>query len=622
MIPTAVVLTLIAANLPVQPRAEPRSAAEFYNAYRWYGLPLPPMDAVLTRWVEPHILVDGVTGEREAESQTFLGFVVRPQVRTEPAIVWYGTEQTTEYRPSRLKSAPPHISLEGLGWREADRWLVFAAQAWHLGHRRLAEEALGRGRVLPSYGQYDFDVPANTDHVLHILRKLSWTRAYENLSDPGTDRKALLVALRRVAAEDGRFRGEGQTKLLRSLEATVNYRPATPGTTEVLIDGLTECAAPWWGRIIPGREPTAYTRLVEQGFDAIPAILAHIADERLTRTPVLEGFNRGMSIRPGTVSESCYALIEHLTDRAVVPYREVISDLPDGKRALSHVALEPAVYRAKVTTWLERARKTGEEKWATDRVLRVSDGTYDINTHLLRLIRVKYPHHLPSIYRKVTADRPGTDSLPISLELAVSTLDRDTKRRLLLDGTKRPQYHHRRAAVFGLEHVDRATFRVAVRGLLDQLATDGAVEDSRKPDPDDVTGEINALLTRADDPACWAALVRACRSLPVLVRIRLIDRLVEQSLPRDPRRAAEPLRVVEALLADPTVRNDKLETHNFPYPGYEYPNIAVQNYAALKLADYFDIDVPWNLARTPAEWSALRERMRWSLDADRSRGGK
>ncbi len=35
------------------------------------------------------------------------------------------------------------------------------------------------------------------------------------------------------------------------------------------------------------------------------------------------------------------------------------------------------------------------------------------------------------------------------------------------------------------------------------------------------------------------------------------------------------------------------------FGGFEYPNLTLGNYSALKLAEIYDIDVPWNPDRTP-----------------------
>jgi hypothetical protein len=360
MTPAALALILVAADLPTRPTMEPRSAADLYNVYRWYGLPLPPKSAYLNRYTYTEVLqaTDGKETSYESRTRISLRFVTRPPIGTQPAQVLEGIQDGIEIRASRLQPTKPTPDcLEGMDreWHSADAWLVFSAQAYHLGWRTLAQVAFDRGKKRPASG-VGFNKPEpKSDVVLAAIRSMAWDRAYDKLTDSNSDRRKLLHELRQVAQDDPEYRDGDNAELVRLLGATLSQKSSPPGTIDSEIDGLTDCSAPRYGFIKPGEAPTAYTRLVGRGFAAVTFLLRHTDDERLTRSPILEGFNRGLSIRIGRVNESCRAIITGLSDGEVLPYREVIQEGPDGRRSTTWFQEEPEAYRVKASAWLAAA---------------------------------------------------------------------------------------------------------------------------------------------------------------------------------------------------------------------------------------------------------------------------
>lgn len=627
MYAAAVVLALIVADLPTRPVKEPLSAAELYNAYRWYGLPLPPKDAYLTRWEETRVLYtsDGKRSWLKPERFVRIGIVIRPSTAPRPAEVLYGTSTREERRPSHLRPVKPTpdclIDL-GSEWGLAEDWLVLAAQAQHLGWHQLAEAAFRGGRILPGGGQYEGDSKADPEHCLYMLRRLAWRQAFSGLAEPDTDRRRLHATLRTIAADDKRFRTEENSELFRALELTNRFGWSKPGSTEALIDGLTDCEIPEWrGHYRPSSPSTSYDRLVELGFDAVPALLRHLSDDRLTRSSKAEGINLAWYLRVVRMSEACRTLIDALSDGEVSPTRESILTLPDGRRLIRAHLLATDLYSAHAKLWLAEAQSIGEERWATEHVFREYKDCYWVNTHLLHLLRAKYPHRLPTLYRKALTNRPGTDTKSIALELAESRLDRETKLHVLGEAVGVPVYRHRYAALLALERISRTEFHNALLATLDWLASDVGLKECGLQNAADVASEIVPLIIRVDEPDCWDSLTRWLRKVSVRSKLDIMSVLADGFDPQNPTALSRSLRLMESMLDDATLRELKLD-QNTPFgvhPGREYLRLAVRDFAAMKLAEYLDIDVPWDPARTRAEWADIREQVRVALTAERKR---
>jgi hypothetical protein len=497
-----------------------------------------------------------------------------------------------------LLPVPPTVAcLDGLDWLAED-WLTFAAWAHYLGWDEVARTAFARGRTTARAGGYP-PTAEDKDHVLLTLRTMTWKRAYEALTEPGTDRRKLRSTLRLVRDGDSRFRDPYAVSLLRSLDLTLRPSRARAGTVEALIDGLIESQKDTLSLRMPAGPPDAYDRLVERGFDAVPALIAHLSDERLTRAGILVGVNNGTWVSVGRVGTACQAILDGLSDSE---FRADEADTP------------PEAYRKKAAAWFERVKLVGEERWAVGAATPDREGVY--NVYALRVVRAKYPSRLPELYRAALAVSPEYGCGAYAGEVADSALARETKLALLRAGADNRAPGHRLAAVEALGRVDRAEFRRALRAALDWLAAAKLSEQE--------WGQVGAdrlltLVARAEDPGCWGALVRAGRSADVRFRMRLVDEALGGVEARGPA-VRGPLRLLVEMLPDRTVRDGRT-IQSFPYPGVEYPRLAVGDFAAVKLAAYLGDEVPWDPDRTEAGWIAVRDRVRAAVEREPG-GGK
>ena len=145
---------------------------------------------------------------------------------------------------------------------------------------------------------------------------------------------------------------------------------------EALIDGLVDY---WQEDGFPPSKKSGeemYWKLAEMGFDAVPTLIEHLNDERLTRTYDV------------TVGLLCTWLLEDLSGMEIGKYRD------------ESTTLEPEVARA----WFAKARKVGEEKYllahalTSNNIQQTENKRQSAGAHIFRVIGAKYPNRIRDLY--------------------------------------------------------------------------------------------------------------------------------------------------------------------------------------------------------------------------------
>src|SRR5262249_3001997 len=159
----------------------------------------------------------------------------------------------------------------------------------------------------------------------------------------------------------------------------------------------------------PGKQEHArgaYWKLVESGFDAVPALLAHVEDERLTRYE-----HTIFNVKFGPVGT------ERVRVRHVVG--QILNDLSG--RELVPKAGPRWVEAAAARAWWEKARKEGEEKWlVAHAVPEFESDDRSANRVIFRLLGTKYPARLGAFYQTVLRKHPQRGSRALADEIATS----------------------------------------------------------------------------------------------------------------------------------------------------------------------------------------------------------
>jgi hypothetical protein len=564
----------------------PPALAELLKEYRALGLPLPPEKARLVRYESGG---GGIVIDKVQPVVYALAFEVKPGTRTEHPVLLSGTLQWQPAWDPRARAVEPDPSaVQDLDLR-ADDWLVLAIQCHARGWDRFA------GHLLERSLKADPTPPGKR------LVGLAWDYWLGEITRPKIDRGPVARRLKELARRDPTLDTPYTRALLRSLDLALVPGKGRPGTVEALIDDLVDhdADAGTLGRFEPGDR---YWRVVERGFDAVPALLEHLDDDRLTRA-MMQGFN---NFRPwhlrvkDVVGDILVGLAAEELDRG----EGGKSVGGDWLRRQQGYPVTPDAARA----WWDKARKVGEEAYLLEHVLPpAKEGKRaHVNAHLLRVISVKYPKHVPALYRTVLDKRPDLYSGELAEVLARSPVPAKDKLDLFLSAARHKDAAHRLPAVHALKDLDKKQFDALLLATIEGFPTDVKGEYWICPE-----ASIAGLAVESDDARVWAALEKAARRSSLGLRMELLNQFGDS---RDTRRRPERLRLLAAFLDDAEVRDTKSDARfDGPGAGFPYDRIAVRDFVADTLAGLLGVEVELKLDRTEAEWAAVRGKVRDAL---------
>jgi hypothetical protein len=561
--------------------------------YREYGLPLPPEDAKLVR------VVSGWTYEgpgRDSTPRYALGFQLPPQAAPGPCRLLVGTE-VYEADPGREKVEavrPDAADLTAFDpcWArtpfEVNAGLAVAVQCHARGWGRLAREVLdlslrhSAGHHFSMFRQPAGQLPPDA------LAYLAWAHWGNEIARPGTDRAVIAKRMKALLAARPGFRTPANQALLRSLEAALRPSRATPGSVEALIDGLVDLPQGTYGQ--PADSP--YWGLAERGFEAVPVLIAHLDDERLTRG-LKVGFNNFPTWHL-RVQDLASDLLQKLAGENLGK---------DWVRRQQGYAVEKAAAQA----WWERARKQGEEAYLLAHILPAGRTNTFPNDHLLRVIAKRYPRRLPGLYCTVLDERPEMESWSLSEALGKSSLPCGEKVELFLRASRHKNLEHRRAALWELKGLDQKVFVERLVETLESLPTkpEGPYWKCRE-------ATFARLVVQTADPRAWRALERAAKRADVGLRMEMLEGVGGDA--KDPQRK-ERLAFLAAFLDDATIRDPRSDAKMFegPHAASQYPRLEIRDYAALEIATLLKLPEKSRPEWKPEEWAALRAKVRESL---------
>lgn len=531
--------------------------------HREYGLPLPPPEAQLVQYVsEPTILWRD--GKRVVEpGEPGLGFSL--DGRTVLGI-WNQPEEVASV--VGVKPDPTTIGND-----VTFGWISFAVACHERGWGPLARAALRRW-TLANCG-WDTEEVIARDAWHHWWRRLH--------SDPGTPLPLIAKYLNRALVPSGED-SEYNRHLLHSLDLALKPRTAQPGSDEALIDDLIELSgdihrALDWS--VAFRRDPRYRAIVRRGFDIVPALVAHLDDERLTR--LVEKFGEREHLYVGDVALD---ILAQLNGGPFV----VREDTPEARYAA-------------VGKWIADAEKLGEERYVVSRVLG-TENDEELKQTLFWLLCEKYPARVPEVYRDLIDNHPNLarSSWQVARAIAEGPLPADDKRKVLEHAASQLDPSHRCAGIHFLRPYDAESAHTRLLAALDALPTEPAQEEA-----------FPAWVVAAnDDPREWQALAKATRRADVGGRLELLFAVARQPA-ADGRRQrlaflAEYLdddAVMESEEGDPrrVFRSSDIA------PG-SFPRLEVRNFAALRLARMLQVEGIPDPEWTAAQWVELREKVR------------
>jgi hypothetical protein len=559
--------------------------------YRDLGLPLPSPEARLVRWETSGVVVlaDGVR-----RPMSYLAFE-EPGAGSGGPRLLIGTERHEPENEGRVVPVAPGADaadgicgeLFGVHAFGTNAALATAIQARARGWEALAARLYDLARRTEAGHHNSFFYEPAGAPPRRSLAMLARAHFANELAEPGSDWRSIVSRFEASVAMGPPALGD-LGSFVRSIRATIEHRPAAPGSVEAKIDALCEMGGTIRG-FGSAHEPPAFLRIVELGFDAVPALLAHLDDERLTRT-----------LRVGL--DNFPTFHETLAD--------VVSDLLQGL-AGEDIGMDWLrrqqgwpVERAAAAAWWARAKATGEEAYLVAHTLPAAADEPHPNGIVLLVLAHKYPQRLEDVYRAALARNFFTDS--IAAAIASSALPDDDKRRILTAGAELASSpRHSFAALRSLRALDPDAYtRLLVRAL-DALPHTPTEPYWRAPE-----SAASRLAAETSDPRVWASLLRAARRADVGLRMELLHTLSYSYLAD--RQLHERLAFLSVFLDDgavPDVSKDPALWEG-PRAAFTFPPLAVRDVAAMTIGSLLRLPTVPREALTRREWDAFGAEVR------------
>ncbi|HEY1859778.1 MAG TPA: hypothetical protein VGG61_05470, partial [Gemmataceae bacterium] len=247
---------------------------EYLNQYRDLGLPLPPNDAPLVRYESGG---GGLINGEVDPIRYSLGFLLEPGTKKKRAKLLWGVSELQHHYDTHPKVIEPDPEAVKRIEEPANECLLIAIQCHSRGWDKLAKPFLEKF-------QKDGTRPART-----VLTNRAWDYWEEQLTETGSDRAMINKRLKELMKADPNLDDKVHQYLLKSLELALVPSKAKQGSIEAMIDDLIEYGADT-GTIGVFEPEDRYWRLARKGFEAVPALIEHLDDERLTRAKMI-GFN-------------------------------------------------------------------------------------------------------------------------------------------------------------------------------------------------------------------------------------------------------------------------------------------------------------------------------------------
>jgi hypothetical protein len=570
--------------------------ADLLKTYRQIGLPLPPAEAELVRF--EHGWSGVIRGK--AMPQDSLGFLLRAATKDKPPLLLVGTEQ---YEPDgkevKIRSVKPTGTLTQEThpiWMDAtfeiNAGLATALQCKARGWDKLAQalwdESLGMDA---GHHRGIFVQPAKLSSA-SALYHVAWVHWANDLVRPGTDRAAILTRMEALLDAEPALATQPNKSLLHSLKLALVPSKAKPGSVEALIDDLSNQVS---------RDDERYVRIARLGFAAVPALLDHLDDERMTRT-----------VQPGFMNSPPRIVLVH----------EIVADLLRGlagaeasrqwrRRVVTNGSSSWPLEKQDVIAWWRSVKNIDEEAYLADHVLSDDPTQIRLNRSNLDLLAKKYPQHLERIYRTILDERPKVEPWEVVETIAQSSLPKDKKIELLLLGATHKNLEHQAAALSMLSELDHRRFVALLIKALNGLPNTPKIPYWRCPE-----AHLARLVIMTNDRIAWQVREKVAKRSVVGLRMEQIDDShSDPKLHREQR-----LKFLAAFLDDSTLRDADSDPNAYEhlYAGYGFSKMEVRNFAALQIASVVGIDFKTECLKDlkPEQWSTLRKLVRQALERE------
>lgn len=528
----------------------------------------------------------------------FLGFLLKPRTKDNLPLLLIGMQELhlEAYKAVEVVEPKPELvkSID-LGWWgestfQLNAGLALALQCKARGWNDLAQKLWTTSLKQESGHHFGaFYQPADLPNR-RAVAYLAWTYYGNELVKPDSDRTKTAKRMKALLAAEPRLNTEVNRELLKSLEAALVPSKAKPGSVERLIDDLTEMCNT--ERRDDEADPR-YSRLAHMGFAAVPALIEHLNDERLTRS-VKQGFNN---------FPTWIVRIEHVVS-------DLIQELAGEEVGKSWLDRQKgwAVEKADAQAWWDKACKVGEETYFLKHVLPKGEKEGRVNSLMLSIITEKYPNHLPKLYRTNLDERSKVESWSVAEAVAKSSLSDQKKRELFLYAAHHKDLEHRRFGLSYLQKYDRQQFMTILLATLETLPKTPTEPYWKCPE-----AAYAHLVLATDDPRAWKMLEKVAKRSDVGLRMEFLNHM-HRGYAED-RQRKQRLAFLAVFLDDAEAPDVKANSEMFsgPHAGFAFARLSVRDLAAMTIASLLEMPDRPDRNWTPEQWEKLRVKVKQAI---------
>ena len=402
------------------------------------------------------------------------------------------------------------------------------------------------------------------------------------------------------------------TKSHRSLVAdlTLPVKRAEDGDDRVerLLNRLVNCeprdfSYPNKEAVDVSRISPYYVELWRLGYDAVPALLKHLDDSRVTRFVMLFQGVGGQSNFEGFDT--------HRFERISDIVREILYDLS------GLATLQPQ----KLEAWWRELQKFEPAERLVSRALDAdlaSTGHTPYNPHIIHLIAWQYPERLADLYETMLTNYPF-DRKWLVAEMLVSRYPDDTRTAdLLIQGAASEDMETWRQALVLLLNLKHAQAVPLLVQRINQTQSQWNLDMSKSP-----VAVVSQIAGRADDSRVFAALEAMARRADTRRRLEVLESVYYHG--GQGARSLHLLQFLAKFLDDTSERVVMVDKRGVPddpryfdtYAGSGFPRLKVGDMAAMYIANAVGIGTSPDKTWTNREWKLLHEKVREALKRKR-----
>lgn len=585
---------------PIVEAGEPFPAKELIAISKGYHIPMPPVSARLVlAHTESWSMVGNKSTSRDPAiySPAFLleekpdgGILILRGTEREWIEPQHGNEPC--WRPFSDKVRKPVL---GGYLSEFNRISAFvcAVQLAARGDDTTAERIWRRVEVSEWLRDADSNENARPDlkNPRLLLAKAVYLHLKNRVLDAPQDWPEIYHRLKTLLEDFPSLKTDpGRTAMLQGLAAALEAKPAPTNSTEALL-------IDWSRRPRDRKDPNHMQernsgagprgQIILRGADAVPDLIQALNDRRITTHEFPAFMNAPSRVRH--LGELAQELLEDITGVEGKPPSEPVDASP---------------FRA----WLEKSREMGEEQMLVHSVFTRAEGKItEVNEAPAMILAQKYPRSLPSLCEEFSRDaKPDAQPFALAKAVASSRLPKATKLDVLARFAMRGSLVHKRAVLQCLAPLDPHKCSEILLPIIEHLPADSKVPYWTCPE-----AAVTHCVMLLENDEIWRAYLNAAKRSSVGLRMEMMNPMDYAYIGETNR--ARRLAFLAAFLGDETLRQIPKDEENSKYSGpcaaFTIQRIAVGDFVAEEIACVLNLPDRPDEFWTPAQWTALRQKV-------------